>query len=212
MKKLIAVMATTVICASSTFALGLGFGARGFLGSELTSSTIAEVGTELKSFNLDKTFNYGFGAYADLSLLGGLGIQAEANLTYGTVKLSDTASATSYEAWNIDVPLMLWLNQDIGKFAVGLGAGPNFAISIPTSGYKEAMAAAAQDFKNKQFNIGVAVGLDVKFYPTDHFGIVLGGRYITDFTTTNASSTVRKDVEFTRKSLYANVGAEIKLF
>lgn len=212
MKKLIAVMAAAVVCASSTFALGLGFGARGFLGTELTSKTFAEVGDELKAFNFDKTFNYGFGAYADLSLLGGLGVQGEVNLTYGTVKLSDTSTATNYEAWNIDVPLMLWLNQDIGKVAVGLGAGPNFAISIPTSGYKEAMSAAAQEFKDKQFNIGVAVGLDLKFYPTDHFGIVLGGRYITDFTTTNADSTEQKDVEFTRKSLYANVGAEIKLF
>ena len=211
MKKLIAVMVAAVVCISSTFALGFGFGARGFLGTELTSKSFSEVGDELKAFNFDKTFDYGFGVYADLSLLGGLGIQGEVNLTYGTVKLSDT-STTSYEAWNIDVPLMLWLNQDIGKVAVGLGAGPNFAISIPTSGYKEAMSAAAQEFKDKQFNIGVAVGLDLKFYPTDHFGIVLGGRYITDFTTTNANNTVQKDVEFTRKSLYANAGVEIKLF
>lgn len=216
MKKLLAIAITAICMVTSTFALGFEIGGRGFLGTNFADdATFKDVGDQLKKITFESEFDYGFGAYANISILGGLGVQGELNLVKGKTKLSEAINggAKDFETWTIDVPLMVWINQDIGSFAFGLGAGPNFSVHIPTGTFKECYENVITSFKDNMFNIGAIFGIDLKFYFNDHFGLNLGARYITDFSSTKIPLLADKgDADYKRKSLYANLGLQFRLF
>ena len=77
MKKIIAIAITAICLVSASFALDLEFGARAILGSNLDpESSLRDSAITIKDSD---TFDFGFGAYGNFALFGGLGIQAEAN-------------------------------------------------------------------------------------------------------------------------------------
>ncbi|MBP5602630.1 MAG: outer membrane beta-barrel protein [Treponema sp.] len=215
MKKIIAMAIAAICLVSASFALDLEFGARAILGRNLDDGTFKENATKAKE---EQTFDFGGGAYANFALFGGLGIQAEANYIKSSIdfkaKDPDTNKyeQVAYELHTLDLAPMVWLNLDLWRLTIGFGAGPNFSIPVAT----------VSDIKNAQkqdFTVGLIAGADVKFYFTKHLGVVLSGRYITDWTKKNITlegygqtvDTGIPEYTFNRKTFYGGLGLEFKL-
>ncbi len=205
MKKIIAMAVTAVLLVSASFALNFEVGARGILGRNLDSGSFAE---EWNKAREDKTFDFGFGAYANLSILGGLGVQAEANYVKSSVNFGNSIQNVDYDMHILDLSPMLWLNLDLWKFEFGFGAGPNFEIPLASLG-------EVWNAKKEDFTVGLIAGVDVKFYFTKHLGVVASGRFLCDFNKRDIPvlpGINAPNLEFTRKTLYGGLGLEFKLF
>lgn len=212
MKKIIAMAVTAVLLLSATFALDFEVGARGILGRNLDSGSFAD---NYKAAKEDKTFDFGFGAYANFALFGGLGIQAEANYVNSSMTfVKDGADTVKYSMHILDLSPMVWLNLDLWRFTIGFGAGPNFEIPLASLG-------DIKDAKKQDFTVGIIAGADAKFYFTKHLGIVLSGRFICDFNKKDVPIEVNgyelpgaeyPTYEFARRTLYGGLGMEFKLF
>ncbi|MCQ2576139.1 MAG: porin family protein [Treponema sp.] len=210
MKKIIAMAVAAVCFVSASFALDLEFGARGILGKQV--SGLKESVNEIKA---DPNFDLGGGVYGNFALFGGLGVQAEANVIKSTLSISkDGASkGDDYDMYNVDLAPMVWLNLDLWRLTIGAGVGPNFNIALSNLGD---IAAAKKD----QFKMGLAAGADVKFYITNHLGLVVSGRYIMEFQKKEVPIEIEgfqtggsyPTIDYTRKTLYGGVGLEYKLF
>lgn len=227
MKKLLAVLICAVTMVSSTFALGFCVGAKGFLGTDFdTNADIKQQAQAITKLNANSDLDFGFGAYTNLTLFAGLGVQAEANLTRGKTTFNvmkqgvDTFEAQELSVWTLDIPLMVWLRGELGPFQLGFGAGPNFAFNIPAGDFKSLYDKTRTDIANNVFTMGVCIGADAKFFFNKHLGLVVGARYINDFMKTDVPVVVAgydtgssyPTVAISRKALYANVGLEFKLF
>ena len=210
MKKIIAMAVTAVLLVSATFALNFEVGARGILGRNLDGGSVSE---NFAAALQDKTFDFGFGAYANLSILGGLGVQAEANYVKSSITFANTAETVQYNMHILDLSPMIWLNLDLWKFEFGFGAGPNFEIPLASLG--DVWSAKKEDF-----TVGLIAGVDVKFYFLKHLGVVLSGRFVCDFNKRDVPIEVAgynsglnyPTFQFTRKALYGGVGLEFRLF
>ena len=207
MKKIIALAIAAVCFVGTTFALDLEVGGRVILGRNLAEGTFKENASAAKE---DKTYDFGGGAYVNFALFGCLGIQAEANyikISMNFTKQGDSRE-TTYEIHTLDLSPMLWLNLDLWKFTLGFGVGPNF--SIPVMSLSDATKAKKEDF-----TVGLIAGADFKFYFTDHLGIVLSGRYITDWDKKNIEvygrDTGIPEYTFDRKTIYGGLGLEWKI-
>ena len=215
MKKIIAMAVAAVFMVSATFALDLEVGARGILGYNLDpGSSLKDAGITVKDAD---TFDFGFGAYGNFALFGGLGIQAEANYIKSSITFlkdnSGQADEKPYDLHTLDLSPMIWLNLDLWKFTIGLGAGPNFSIVVPD-------LKTATEKQKSDFTPGLICGADFKFYITDHLGLVLSGRYIMEWQQSNYvieayGQSVDTNVPVfdpCRKTLYGGLGLEFKLF
>ncbi len=205
MKKIIAMAVTAVLLVSASFALNLEVGARGILGRNLDRGSFTD---DYQAALSDKTFDFGFGAYANLTLLGGLGVQAEANYVKSSVNFGNSIQNVDYDMHILDLSPMLWLNLDLWKFEFGFGAGPNFEIPLASLG-------EVWNAKKEDFTVGLIAGVDVKFYFTKHLGVVASGRFICDFNKRDIPvmpGINAPNFEFTRKTLYGGLGLEFKLF
>ena len=212
MKKIIAMAVTAVLLLSATFALDFEVGARGILGRNLDSGSFAE---NYQAAKEDKTFDFGFGAYANFALFGGLGIQAEANYVNSSITfVKEGADTVKYNMHLLDLSPMVWLNLDLWRLTIGFGAGPNFEIPLASLG-------DIRNAKKQDFTVGVIGGADVKFYFTEHLGIVLSGRFICDFNKKDVPIEVNgyqigdasyPTYEFARRTIYGGLGLEFKLF
>lgn len=227
MKKLIALAVAAVTLVSATFALDFEIGGRFFMGTNLGKTTLLEVkndpSNELTNINLDSALDYGFGAYANFALFGGLGVQGEANLTKGSASLKGLVSgkkAEKYEIWTLDLPVMVWANFDLWKFTIGAGAGVNFSCDLQSGGLKSLYNQVSLNAKDNMFRTGFVCGADAKFYFTKHLGLVASGRFVMDFkkkdvpvSVENTDSSISiPTIEFSRRSLYGGIGLEWKFF
>ena len=210
MKKIIAMAVAAVMMVSAASALDLEFGARAILGRNLDSGTFKE---NMAAAKQDKTYDFGFGVYGNFALFGGLGIQAEANYIKSSIKFAkEGREEVQYEMHTLDLSPMLWLNLDLWKFTLGFGVGPNFEIPLASLG-------DIKNAKKQDFTVGLIAGADFKFYFTDHLGLVLSGRYVTDWQTKDVpievngynSGATYPSYEFTRKSIYGGLGLEWKI-
>ena len=211
MKKIIAIAITAICLVSASFALDLEFGARAILGSNLDpESSLRDSAITIKDSD---TFDFGFGAYGNFALFGGLGIQAEANYIKSSITfLGDKNGSTEemeYDLHTLDLSPMVWLNLDLWKLTIGFGAGPNFSILVGSAG--DVVKASKQDF-----DMGLIAGADFKFYFTDHLGLVLSGRYVMDFEREEIDvygvNTGVSKYDPSRKTVYGGLGIEWKLF
>ncbi len=212
MKKIIAMAIATICLVSATFALDFEIGARGILGYNMALDS--DFKTEYMKAKDSKVFDSGFGAYANFALFGGLGIQAEANYIKSSMdfNVQGATKESEYAIRTLDLAPMVWLNLDLWKLTVGFGLGPNFSIQIP--GLSDVKTA-----KKDQFRTGLIAGADFKFYFTDHMGLVLSGRYITEFQKKDVpiqvagydSGAKYTTFETGRKTLYGGLGLEFKL-
>ena len=210
MKKIIAMAVAAVMMVSAASALDLEFGARAILGRNLDSGTFKE---NMAAAKQDKTYDFGFGVYGNFALFGGLGIQAEANYVKSSITFAkEGKEEVQYDMHTLDLSPMLWLNLDLWKFTLGFGVGPNFEIPLASLG-------DIKNAKKQDFTVGLIAGADFKFYFTDHLGLVLSGRYVTDWQTKDVpievngynSGATYPSYEFTRKSIYGGLGLEWKI-
>ena len=199
MKKILGILIIAATMISSSFALGLSIGGRGLIGGNIDKIQNA---TKTKGEGLV----YGGGAYVNLEVLGGLGVQAEANFVSNQVGSSENINL-------VDIPLMLWYNFDVfDVVSFGLGAGVNFS-TITNNVF--------QDIKNfNTWNTGLAAGANFKVFFNKHFGLVLGVNGVFDFTKRSnediAADVVNgQDAKFInteRQAVYGTLGAEFRLF
>ena len=212
MKKIIAMACTAILLLTAAFALDFEVGVRGILGRNLDGGSFED---NLNSAKQDKTFDFGFGAYANFALFGGLGIQAEANYVNSSITfVNNNADEVKYAMHIMDLSPMVWLNLDLWRLTIGFGAGPNFEIPL-------ASVSDIKDAKKQDFTVGLITGADVKFYFTKHLGVVLSGRFICDFNQKEVPIEVNgyavpgasyPTYEFARRTLYGGLGMEFKLF
>lgn len=223
MKKIIAAIVMTVCMVSATFALDFSIGARGNFGRNL-STDMDTTWAELANTKMDTPFEFGFGAYTNFALLGGLGVQAELNLTKSKIQFTNPGQPTEYvtadyDTWLLDVPVMVWLNLDVWRLTVGFGAGVNFAFDLQAGSISDLYAQTKDAVKDNIFKMGFVCGADFKFYITNNIGLVLDARWIIDFKKKTASYPIMDGVdidyptvEFQRNSFYAGLGLEFKFF
>jgi len=212
MKKIIAMAVTAVLMLSASFALDLEAGVHGILGRNLDSGSFED---NLNAAKEDKTFDYGFGAYANFALFGGLGIQAEANYVTSSITFAqEGADNVKYNMHILDLSPMIWLNLDLWRFTIGFGAGPDFEIPLASLG-------DISNAKKQDFTVGLISGADVKYYFTDHLGLVLSGRFICDWKKKDVPIEVNgyqlgdatyPSYSFARRTLYGGLGLEFKFF
>ncbi|MCR4952819.1 MAG: outer membrane beta-barrel protein [Treponema sp.] len=217
MKKIIAIAVAAVVMAGSSFALGLGVGGKAIIGKNVADNQpVKDAAIEALS---DRNFDFGGSAYVNLSILGGLGAQLEANLINSAINFESTASEGSApqtvkcDTLFFDIAPMVWWNVDLWKLRIGVGAGPNFSITVNSP---SELATATQDM----FTPGVCAGADVRFYLTDHLGLVVSARYVGEFTTKSKEIKIAEiptgqeypTYTANRQTLYGGIGAEFKLF
>ena len=212
MKKIIAIAITAILMLSAGFALDLEVGVHGILGRNLDSGSFED---NLNAAKEDMTFDYGFGAYANFALFKGLGIQAEANYVTSSITFAqEGADNVKYNMHILDLSPMLWLNLDLWRFTIGFGAGPDFEIPLASLG-------DISNAKKQDFTVGLISGADVKFYFTDHLGLVLSGRFICDWKKKDVPIEVNgyqlgdatyPSYSFARRTLYGGLGLEFKFF
>ncbi|MDD7416498.1 MAG: hypothetical protein SPI86_08030 [Treponemataceae bacterium] len=213
MKKIFAVVITSVLLISTTFAFGLGAGAKGTLGMNFgANDSIAE---SFQNITKDTAFDAGGGVYVYMSFLPFLGIQAEANLISSSVSFASASNADlvqTYEQLLLDLSPMFWNVYDLWIFQLAFGVGPNFSIAL-----KE--LADLQSATQDRFTLGLICGADLKIFFGDHLGLVIGGRFICEWDKTDVPVTVAgydtgssyPTVEFPRRTLYGSVGLELKI-
>lgn len=190
----IALFATFVFTAP---ALSLAMGARGLLGGNLQTDDSGLDG-----------FMCGGGAYLNLDLIGGFGLQGELN--YIANKISTGTREVTFTHYEIlDIPFFIWYNLKLDPIAVGGGVGINFS-NYPGD---------AVETKGSLTNLGLAVGANLKLYFSDFIGLVLGANGVFDFfptvvksedTAENSTTYTFNDASYKRKSLYGSVGLELR--
>jgi hypothetical protein len=222
MKKIITSIIIAMTMVASSFALDFSIGAKGVLSTNLDPESKVSFKDTYTNLKTNPVFDGGFGVFANFALLGGLGVQAEANFTTSNVNFAlEENKVVDYESLVMDVPVMLWLNLPIWKLSLGLGAGVNFSTELNRS--VDGSAGYVQQIKENQFKMGFVAGADFKIYFTKHLGLVMGGRYIIDFNKTtvplveetgieSVDKLERPSIEFTRKNLSGGVGLEFKFF
>ena len=222
MKKIITSIIIAMTMVVSSFALDFSIGAKGVLSTNLDPESKVSFKDTYTNLKTNPVFDGGFGVFANFALLGGLGVQAEANFTTSNVNFAlEENKVVDYESLVMDVPVMLWLNLPIWKLSLGLGAGVNFSTELNRS--VDGSAGYVQQIKENQFKMGFVTGADFKIYFTKHLGLVMGGRYIIDFNKTTVplveetgieavDKLERPSIEFTRKNLSGGVGLEFKFF
>ena len=224
MKKIITSIIIAMTMVVSSFALDFSIGAKGVLSTNLDPESKVSFKDAYTNLKTNPVFDGGFGVFANFALLGGLGVQAEANFITSNVNFAlEENKVVDYESLVMDVPVMLWLNLPIWKLSLGLGAGVNFSTELNRS--VEGSAGYVQQIKENQFKMGFVAGADFKIYFTKHLGLVMSGRYIIDFNKTTVplvgdgdtgigavDELERPSIEFTRKNLTGGVGLEFKFF
>ncbi len=220
MKKLLSVLLILGGMFSSTYALSLAVGAKGILGKDLGSTNTISWNSVWNSET-----SAGFGAYVNLSLFGGLGVQGEVNVNMKKVVLypyTNVPVAYDYGTTLIDVPVMLWLQLSLWKFSVGIGLGPNFSFDLNPF-FNVQNGFTVNNLTANGYTYGAVAGADVKFYFTKHIGLVASARVIFDIGKGNNNSMFYIDttgnlninyniIEVTRKVAYGGLGLEFKLF
>lgn len=231
MKKIIALAIVAISIVSASFALDLEIGAKFICGQNVATDSTA-VNT-VKGINADSEFQYGAAAYLNFALFGGLGIQLEPTVIKGAVSFKSNSNGVTdavtadYDALTLDIPVMVWLNLDLWKLTLGFGGGVDFSMDLNrnesylnqlTQEAKKQAAAATEGLAKMSF--AWIVGVDGKFYLTDHLGIVASARYIMDITKKNVPVKVNDfdtgasypTIEFGRRFLYGGLGLEFKFF
>lgn len=194
MKRFIAIAIAAVCLASSTFALDIAVGARGMFGGN--------VGDDYSGFD---GFVGGAGAYINLDLLLGFGFQGEMNIVTNKIEFSAAdKSLTTTDYYIVDFPFMVWYNLNLFVIEIGGGVGLNLSVF-------------ESDELKDNVNVGLAAGVNLKFFISDHFGIVLGAHGVFDFLPTitvtsseNSTTYTANAPNFTRKSIYGTAGLEFR--
>ncbi len=226
MKKIIIVMAAVVAMACPMFAFNIEIGAKANLGDNIKDGkTVSET---IQNIDTSADFQFGGSVYANVSVLGGLGVMVEPTIFQSTVKFNGESfdEVYHYDSLTLDVPVMPWLNLNLFNFAsIGVGAGLNFSMDLTNNvDYLTQVANAVQNFDMKNYAWSLVCGADAKIFINKHFGIVASARYIMDITSREVPIVVEAygatvntgasypTIEYARRFLYGGIGVEFKLF
>lgn len=195
MKKLISVLIIAASFAVSAFALNFTVGGNFNIGGTVSDDA---------KFH---GYSAGSGAFFNLDLLLGFGVQAEVNVSEDYLAIDGNTITIDERYSIIDMPVMAWWNVKLGPIGFGAGVGPNFSGTV-------------SDYKNDNVTLGLAAGANSIFYIGNHFGIVLGVHGVFDFTsrfvvdTKNPEEGVTKITintqDWKRRSVYGTVGVEYR--
>lgn len=195
MKKLLTLLILTIGLATSMFAVNFAVGGN------------LNVGGTISDDSSYHGFAAGSGAFFNMDIFMGLGLQAEINVSQDYFSLSGNTLTIDERYGIIDMPVMLWWNGKLGFLGLGAGIGPNFSGTI-------------SDLKNENTTLGVAAGANVIFYIGNHFGIVTGvhgvfdltSRFIVDTKTPQEGVTeiTLNTTDWKRRSVYGTIGAEYR--
>lgn len=147
----------------------------------------------------------GIGAYLNLDLIAGFGLQFEVNaITREVFKDGATNELVFRDYTAVDIPAMLWYNFNLPRFTIGGGAGLNFSY-VETKRFK--------DIKYEVFQAGVACGLNAKFFFNRNIGLVLGATGIFDVipikqTSSNNETRFSLNTNCKRASIFGSIGVE----
>lgn len=182
MKKILAAVLALFI-AGSAYSLDLGLGFHANMGADNTSGEGTSVGG---------------GAYLNLDLAAGLGLQFQVDVLSGKF-YTEGNDLVYYKNPVSFLPVMIWYNADIGPLVVGGGAGLSLA------------------FYDKECKCTLAAGGNAKLYFGDSFAFVVGVTGILDCFPTwkekDDGDSKRFHFEKTNwlfNTVYASVGFEIK--
>lgn len=195
MKKLITVLFITAVLSASMFAVNFTVG-----GNINAGGTISDDSNY-------HGFSAGTGAFFNMDLFMGLGLQAEVNLSQDYISFSSN-SITFDERYNIvDSAFMAWWNAKLGFIGLGAGIGPNFSGTI-------------SDYEDNNLVFGIAAGANVIFYLGNHFGLVTGVHGVYDLTSRFGATTSKTEDKVTtitfetsdwkRRSIYGTFGVEYR--
>ncbi len=199
MKKIFALFVITFGLVSSTFALGLSAGATGNIGANLKTSDI-----------IDDGFSGGAGAYLNLDLFFGIGLQGEINyVTSPCSLLLPTGSISKYSA--MDLAIMPWYSLNLVILSIGAGAGINFAF------YDQNLRGFS--IIDENFIPGITFTINGKIYLGEHLGLVIGAHGVFDILpmvdiSQLPDSYFKSNPNITdlfRRSIYGTVGVEFRL-
>lgn len=234
MKKIITVLAATIIAASTMSAADVALGVRG-KGSLNAGTKFVEKNepSAVGTYEYPKVFGGGFDAYSNLTIfkLGGIkfGVQPEIGMNFfNGINQKLSVSGAGYSSikittTTIDVPVLVTAKIDFGKkFRIGAGVGPY--VSFVVDGkydweYKTGGTTSSGFTKKGQdgldfsaTNFGFAFDADVGFA----FGpgkLVLDVRYMLDVTPTKVlvNGEDSDTSNFYRRNLTAALGYEIKI-
>jgi len=201
MKKIITLLALSLAFATSMFAINFTVGGNFNLGGTLSD--------DAKYHGLST----GTGAFFNMDMFLGLGLQAEVNVSEDYITVGDKSLTFDERYGIVDTSIMAWWNAKLGPIGLGLGVGPNFSGTI--SDYEK-----ASELENNNLVVGIAAGANTIFYIGNHFGIVAGVHGVFDFTprftvdtdkSQKGQTTISWDTsEWERRSIYGTIGAEYR--
>lgn len=147
MKKMTTLVAVMCLAAASTFGQGVAIGVKGGI-------NLAQISTDDPTQNISNRTGYHFGAYARITLPGGIGIQPEA---YYSVQGSEISVATAKAEINtnyLQVPILLRFSP-VPVFSIH--AGPQFDILLSA---EQKLPSGTNDIKNtlKSSDLSLAAG------------------------------------------------------
>lgn len=129
-----------------------------------------------KQFN--NTFGFSVGVQPELGFHFGWGVKEQVAAN-GVTMIMDFTYNT------LDIPVLLTVGLNIGKFKVNIAAGPNFGFALGNPKLKTEMTGLGSQTKGVEvtpFLMGMQVGLGLGFNFTKHHGIIFDARGIFDFT------------------------------
>lgn len=192
MKKLFALLLIVTGLSTSAFALSISAGGV-FNGGGTLSSEVEYQG-----------FTVGGGAFINLNLFSGVGVQAEFNVSTSQIIVNRNSLYIVDDYTVYDLPVMLWANFQLGSIIAGAGAGLNLSV-VENLEYADV----------NKFSVGFAAGANVIFPIGRHFGILVGAHGVFDLTPhisvtefDRGSVYTFASSNWTRQSIYGNIGLE----
>ena len=104
MKKIITSIIIAMTMVVSSFALDFSIGAKGVLSTNLDPESKVSFKDTYTNLKTNPVFDGGFGVFANFALLGGLGVQAEANFITSNVNFAlEENKVVDYESLVMDI-------------------------------------------------------------------------------------------------------------
>lgn len=213
MKKILAIIFGFCMMISSAFAVNSAIGVKGFIGTPAGTTVESDI---VNYKQIQPTLSAGGGLYLTFGLNDLLGFQVGMNaVTHEVAPIVDGQITATYKSSVLEFPLLGLIEFQFGRFGVSAAVGPSFSVGTSL----ESLLTGFPEFTN--WNIGLYTGLSLKYGLTSHIHTVAGANYVFDFTQShvsysasgiNISTAPINGMNYTRRSLVANLGLEFQFF
>lgn len=225
MKKTIAIVA--VLAAALSFAsaksYSFTFGAHGFFGEGWGKSWSDDKANDLTTLKnngatvanpFEKNMLYGGGAFVNLPINGTVGVQPEVNYMVNnagvTVTKSNLTTTHTVTYNSIDIPVLLTYKAQKFTFLVG----PYISIPVSKLNITDVIPVIGSQPDSKEIStkpiFGMAFGANVAERMGGQY-LILGARYMLDFSGIGYTDSNNVEYEFTRRGLTLDAGIRFAL-